>query len=114
MLYSTLGPLRTGLLLIALLNLLVSAFHWIGNENFTANLDSTSSGWEIAAVYIAPVNAPIILVVVFFDYIMSRVRMADSTGEDRAKFFLISRIELAMIWLSLMYWGPYFYSLLEI
>ncbi len=85
-----------------------------GNEAFTTNLDETASGWEIAAVYIAPVNAPIILVVVLFDYIMSRVRAADSSGETRAGFVLIARLELAMIALYLAYWVPYFVSLLEI
>ena len=114
MLFSTLGPLRVGLLLIALVNLLVSAIHWIGNVAFTTNLDETASGWEIAAVYIAPVNAPIILVVVLFDYIMSRVRAADSSGETRTGFIMIARIELAMIFLYLLYWTPYFVSLLEI
>ena len=114
MLYSSLGPLRIGLLLLALLNLLISAIHWIGNENFTTNLDQTASLWEIAAVYIAPVNAPIILVVVLFDYIMSRVRAADASGEARVTFVKIARIELAMIWLYLIYWVPYFVSLLEI
>ncbi len=114
MLFSTLGPLRIGLLLIALINLLVSAIHWIGNESFTTNIGDTSTGWEIAAVYIAPVNAPIILVVVLFDYIMSRVRAADASGEERANFMLIARIELDMIALYLAYWVPYFVSLLEI
>ncbi len=113
MLYSSLGPLRIGLLTIALFNLLISAVHWIGNEQFTTNLDETASLWLIASVYIAPVNAPIILVVVLFDYIMSRVRAADSEGEERSKFVLIARIELAMIWLYLIYWVPYFVSLLN-
>lgn len=113
MLFSTLGPLRIGLLLIALVNLLISAFHWIGNENFTLNIGHTPSGWEIAAVYLAPVNAPIILVVILFDYIMSRVRAADSTGITRANFIRIGRIELAMIGLYLAYWVPYFASLVD-
>lgn len=114
MLLSTLGPLRIGLLLIALVNLLISAFHWIGNKNFTLDIGHSPSAWEIAAVYIAPVNAPIILVVVLFEYIMSRVRAADATGEARAGFVLIGRIELAMILLYLAYWVPYFTSLLEV
>ena len=114
MLFSKLGPLRVSLLALALINLLVSAFEWIGNDDFTLQLGDDPGFWQIAAIYIAPVNAPIILVVVFFDYLMSRIRAADSTGEDRKRFVLISRIELAMIALYFAYWGPYFVSLLKV
>ena len=114
MLLKTLGPLRIGLLSIALINLLVSAVEWLGNDEFTTQLADNPSLWEVMAIYIAPVNAPIILVVVFFDYIMSRMRAADATGEAQAQFTLIARIELAMIWLYLIYWVPYFVSLLEL
>ncbi len=114
MLFSTLGTLRVGLLLIALINLLLSAFEWIGNDNFTVQIGSDPSAWQIASIYIAPVNAPIILVVVFFDYLMSRIRAADSSGDEKARFMLISRIELAMIALYFAYWVPYFVSLLEV
>ena len=55
-----------------------------------------------------------LLVVVFFDYLMSRVRASDATGEERDRFILISRIELAMIVLYFAYWGPYFASLLNL
>lgn len=114
MLFSKLGLLRVSLLTIALCNLLISAFEWIGNDDFTLQLGDDPSLWQIAAIYIAPVNAPIILVVVFFDYLMSRIRAADSSGEEQARFVLISRIELAMIALYFAYWGPYFVSLLNI
>ena len=114
MLFSTLGPLRIGLLSIALVNLLVSAIEWLGNDEFTTQLSDNPSFWEVSAIYIAPVNAPIILVVVLFDYIMSRVRASDTTGAVQAQFKMIARIELAMIWLYLLYWVPYFISLLEI
>lgn len=114
MLFSKLGFLRVSLLTIALLNLLISAIEWIGNDDFTLQIGDDASAWQIAAIYIAPVNAPIILVVVFFDYLMSRIRASDATGDERDRFILISRIELAMIALYFAYWGPYFVSLLNL
>lgn len=113
MLFSSLGFLRVTLIAIALVNGLVSAIEWIGNDSFTLQIGHDPSGWQIASIYIAPVNAPIILVVIFFDYIMSRVRAADASGEEEARFIMIGRVELAVIAINLAYWVPYFVSLLK-
>ena len=57
---------------------------------------------------ITPVIAPLLVVVILFDYIMTRVRAADSDGELRSRFIQIGRIELAMLGLMLLFWVPYF------
>ena len=52
--------------------------------------------------------APLIIVVLLFDYIMSRVRAADAEGVERDRFARICRIELGMLLLTLLIWVPFF------
>ena len=101
-----LGLMRQVLLGFALLNLLLPVLHRLGQA-----VAATAQGslWEIVATLIAPVLAPLLLVVVLFDYIMSRVRAADADGDERARFAAIARLELIVIVISLLFWGPYFY-----
>jgi len=63
--------------------------------------------WSVLVGVVAPVMAPLLVVVILFDYIMSRVRAADSTGDQRALYIAIGRTELAVIALSLLFWVPY-------
>ncbi len=99
-----LGPLRLGLLTIALLNMLVP----IIDAQFvpSAAADAERSLWGVFASLITPVLAPLLMVVVLFDYIMTRVRAADASGEERSRFVTIGRIELAAIAIMLIYWVP--------
>ncbi len=99
-----LGPLRLGLLTIALLNMLVP----IIDAQFvpSAAADAERSLWGVFASLITPVLAPLLMVVVLFDYIMTRVRAADASGEERNRFVTIGRIELAAIAIMLIYWVP--------
>jgi hypothetical protein len=102
---TALGFLRTALLGLALLNILLPLIGIVfplvaaGNERNT---------WTVLTTVVAPVIAPLFIVVILFDYIMSRVRAADADGELRALFVSIGRIELAMIGISLLFWVPYF------
>lgn len=101
-----LGLMRQVLLGLALVNLLLPILHWIGS---TAAISADRSLWDIFATLIAPVMAPLLLVVVLFDYIMSRVRAADATGVEQTRFAAIARLEFAVIAISVIFWGPYFY-----
>ena len=101
-----LGLMRQVLLGFVLLNGLLPVLHWLGPA---AASDAGRSLWDIFATLIAPVMAPLLLVVVLFDYVMSRVRQADDDGDEQARFAAIARLELAVIVISLLFWGPYFY-----
>jgi hypothetical protein len=68
--------------------------------------------WTVLTTVIAPVLAPLFIVVILFDYIMSRVRAADADGELRGLFVSIGRIELAVIGICLLFWVPYFIFLM--
>lgn len=98
--------MRQVLLGFALLNILLPILHWLGP---TATAGAERSLWEILATLIAPVMAPLLIVVILFDYVMSRVRAADAEGDEQARFAAIARLELAVIAMSLIFWGPYFY-----
>ena len=103
-LVADLGFLRLGLLGLAILNTLIAAAYLVASKG-----SDGLPGGEIVGV-VASVMAPLFLVVIFFDYVMCRVRAADAEGEERRQFRLIGRIELAVIGVTLLYWVPFFYS----
>jgi hypothetical protein len=100
-----LGFLRIALLGLALLNILLPL---IGIAFPLATDGHERHMWTILTSVIAPVLAPLFIVVILVDYIMSLVRAADADGELRAVFVTIGRIELAAIGISLLFWVPYF------
>ena len=101
----TLGFLRIALLIAALINILLPMIEIL--VPLTAG-DDEHRLWSVMTSVIAPVMAPLLIVVVLFDYIMTRVRAADTDGELRTEFIRIGRIELAMLGLMLLFWVPYF------
>jgi hypothetical protein len=104
-LLSTLGFLRIALLISALLNIVPPLIEML--VPLTAG-DDEHNLWSVLTGVIAPVIAPLLGVVILFDYIMTRVRAADADGELRTRFIQIGRIELAMLGLMLLFWVPYF------
>ena len=100
-------PLGLGftLLSLALLNILLPLIEML--IPFTAT-DDEHHLWSVMTGIIAPVMAPLLIVVILFDYIMTRVRAADADGELRTGFIRIGRVELAMLGLMLLFWVPYF------
>ncbi len=108
---SSLGFLRLSLLCLAIFNTLIPISTWfldIGGEAFTE-----SSTWEVLTAIVAPVMAPILIVVVLLDYIMARVRAGDEDEEPnvRARFKAIARLELLVLLAMIIGWIPFFYSL---
>jgi len=101
----SLGFLRVALLTLALLNSLppligiLFPFVLAGEEH---------SFLSVLLNVVAPVNAPLLMVVILFDYIMSRVRAADSEGSQRQQYIKIGRIELAVLGITMLVWIPYF------
>lgn len=107
----TLGFLRLALIIVAFINLLIPIVDSQLVEQ--AGSGGGPSLWNIVATYIAPVMTPLLVVVILFDYIMSRVRAADSEGEERARYVFIGRIELTVIAITLLYWIPYFVEIMS-
>lgn len=100
-----LGFLRLALLAFALLNILLPLIETLVP---LAASGAEHNLWSVATTVIAPVMAPLLMTVILFDYIMSRVQSADAEGAERAHYAAIGRIELAVIALNLLFWIPYF------
>jgi hypothetical protein len=103
---SLLGPLRIGLLVIAALVTLLSAIDWL---LFRPPGSGIGNGlWDLASGVIAPTLAPMVLVLLLFDWIMSRFRASDDEDPDAPRFRRLQRIAGIALLLSLGYWVPYF------
>lgn len=68
-------------------------------------------GWTLATTLLAPVLAPIIFMVLMLDSLMTKIFMADKTGEARASLSRVLRVNLLVGITLLLYWLPYFYYL---
>ena len=101
----SLGFLRVALLILALLNCLLPLMAFLLPFELAGEKHSL---WSVLINVVAPVNAPLLMVVILFDYIMSRVRAADSEGSERRQYIKIGRIELAVLGITLLIWIPYF------
>jgi hypothetical protein len=101
---NSLGFLRQALLGLALINALIPLV-----DSLLRN-DNAAPGWAVVPEIVCPVLAPIFVVVIFFDIVMSKVRAADAEGDDRAFFRRVARIEAIVIGLTLLYWVPFFLS----
>ena len=66
---------------------------------------------SISAGLIVPVMAPILVVVLLLDMIMSRVRAADEPGSSGDLHRAISRFQTILIVIMLVFWIPFFMSL---
>ncbi len=97
-----LGALRVGLLLFTAVDILVPLFDGLARHG-----SPWSAGGHTAThVVIASAIAPILFVVLLFDYIMSRVRAADAGDAGGARFRAIGRVELVAMAVLLAYWMP--------
>ena len=107
---NALGILRLSLLVLALLNTLPALLMQFGVINVPAGEESFAG---IFLQLVVPVMAPIFLVVILFDYVMSRVQAADAEGEAATRYASIARIELVVMLFTLLAWIPFFITLVR-
>lgn len=106
---AALGFLRLGLFTLVILDLLLPGAYLLAG--LLVGEPAEPSAWTVIPTLIAPVMAPILLVVILFDYTMSRIRAADEQGDARNHFLDIGRLDLMFIGLLLLYWVPFFLTL---
>ena len=106
---ASLGFLRLSLFVLAISNMLISSTEPLLRSQ--ASVPANDSFLTVFLTIIAPVLSLLFLVVIFFDYVMSRVRAADLKDDSRLRFIAISRIELLIIAIMLAYWIPFFMAL---
>ena len=103
------GLLRQGLVGMAIASMLLPMVEWVLVQ--LAGELTERSILSISAGLIAPVMAPILMVVLLLDMIMSKVRAADDPGSSGDLHRAISRFQTILIAIMLMFWIPFFLSL---
>ena len=68
-------------------------------------------GIEIISTLVAPAAAPIIIMVILFDALMSKIRASDTIGEESKKFKQIMWAELIVVAFMILAWLPYFLAI---
>ena len=101
-LFQSLGFLRISLLSLAILDTLIAP---------EPGTYAIKQGLEVIPTLVAPAAAPIIMMVILFDALMSKIRASDATGEDRNKFRTIMWTELAVVAFMFFGWLPYFLAI---
>ena len=101
-LFNSLGFLRICLIMLGILDVLLSP---------TPGTPAAREGIEIIPTLIAPAAAPIIIMVILFDALMSKIRSSDAQGEESKKFRHIMWTELAVVGFMIMGWLPYFLAI---
>lgn len=69
------------------------------------------SDWDLGPTVIAPVMAPLVLMVLMLDMLMSRVMMVDTKGQARKRLRRVILVELLLALGLLLVWLPYFLAL---
>jgi hypothetical protein len=106
---ATFGFLRLGLLTLAITSMLIPTIEWVVIELMGELPDY--SFLSLGGGLIAPVMAPVLIVVILLDVIMAKVRAADDPTASGDQYRMISRVESFLILIMLMFWIPFFYSL---
>jgi hypothetical protein len=106
---ASLGFLRLGLIGLAIVTMLIPIVEWVVIQ-LLGELGEHSL-LSLSAGLIAPVMAPMLIVVILLDIIMSKVRAADDPDGSGDLYRMISRIDTIMIVVMLVFWVPFFMSL---
>jgi len=106
---TSIGFLRLGLIGLVFVTMLIPMLEWLVIQ-LTGEL-SEYSLLSLSAQLIAPVMAPMLIVVILLDFIMAKVRAADDPAGSGDLYRLIGRIDIALIIIMLIFWIPFFISL---
>lgn len=68
-------------------------------------------GLQVIPTLITPASVPILVMVILFDALMSKIRASDSEGEEHIKFQKILRVELATVAILFITWLPFFMAI---
>lgn len=77
----------------------------------TPGIEAARSGWEMLPTLIAPAMTPLVFMLLMFDIMMCRIRMAETNETVRKKFRFISYVELAAALLLFAIWLPFFLAI---
>jgi|TARA_B110000238_G_C15979557_1_gene375342 hypothetical protein len=100
--FKSLGFLRISLLAMGVINSFLSP---------KPGTPISHEGLEVIPSLIAPAAAPIIIMVILFDALMSKIRASDSTDEESRIFKSIMWTELTVVAFMIMAWLPYYMAI---
>ena len=100
--FHSLGFLRLSLLILGIIDTLLSP---------EPGTYAAREGIEVIPTLIAPAAAPIIIMVILFDALMSKIRASDASGEESKKFKHIMWAELLVVAFMILGWLPYFLAI---
>ena len=106
---ASLGFLRLGLIGLAIASMLLPMVEWVAIQLMGALQED--SLLSLIARLIVPVMAPMLIVVMLLDAIMAKVRAADDQTSSGDLYRMISRIDIVLIIVMLIFWVPFFISL---
>ena len=95
-----LGVLRT--LMVVLLIVLIAMAPFTGG-------DAGSSDWVVLPSLIAPAFVPILVLVVLFDLVMTRVIMSEDERQER--YGTVFWTYIALLFVVMIAWGPFYSKL---
>ena len=101
-LIKSLGLLRLSLLLLGIINVFLRP---------APGTYAAREGIEVISTLVAPAAAPILVMVILFDVLMSKIRASDSEGEESKKYKHIMYTELAVVAFMIIAWLPYFLAI---
>ncbi|ABI55747.1 hypothetical protein ACN2MM_02515 [Alkalilimnicola ehrlichii MLHE-1] len=97
-----LGSMRWFLMLCALLCLVLRPEPGTG---------IITEGWALVPTLLAPVLAPLVVVVMLLDALMARVFMTDTAGPQRQHYRLAILVNVAIAVVVTLYWLPYYLAI---
>ncbi len=103
------GFLRLGLIGLAIVSMLLPMVEWIAIQLIEERLDD--SLLSLSAGLIAPVMAPMLIVVMLLDVIMAKVRASDDHTSSGDLYRMVSRVDTILIIVMLAFWIPFLISL---
>lgn len=92
------GPIRNILYILGIITIVFKP-----ENSSSLNLE----GLQFIPTLVLPVIAPLLVTGFFLDMLMSRIYAAEQTDEIKLKFKTISRVDLLMASLLLIFWVPY-------
>lgn len=100
------GFLRLGLIALSILSMLMPIVEWMVIQTLGPIAERSALGFS--ARLIAPVMAPVLIVVILLDIIMSKIRIADDPTGEGVLYRMIGRTETLLIVVMFVFWVPFF------
>lgn len=70
-----------------------------------------TGGWQLTRTVLIPVLAPMLLMLLLLDALMSRIFMSDAEYHARRRLRTVMLVNLALALALLLYWLPYYAAL---